>query len=488
MWNIRHRRAIVLFLVMVLLPAVAFSILIVRAVRSDRMQAAQQRGERQRQIVHLIEGDLNTWLFSMQPASAMSGALFRFQVAGDQIIFPEVHLSLPATVSAPRPRPPESTLPGGPPTAELIADFYYPRILVFLRDLRSGAQYFLRLRTLVVLMPDRTQGYAIDAQRILDHVNQRLAAFCTGEDFTGSLSIGDLHDERQPFAAAAFGLEGYSFFQVVFSVTRPESATGFRQHAFAYAMALLVLLTIVGSVLVYRTVTQEARLSALRSDFVSAVSHEFRSPLSAILALSERLETARITDPRKLAEYHEIIGGEARRLSALVTRLLEFAQIERGRKRYAFDRVELIGVARDAIQACRYAVRHDRVRLCGEEVAPLWVRADRTALQQCIHNLIENAAKYSPADSPITVTCGSINGTRTVEVRDRGIGVSAADRERIFEKFYRGREASTLDAQGVGIGLALVMHVMTSHGGSVTVESQPGEGSVFRLSLPSGEV
>jgi two-component system phosphate regulon sensor histidine kinase PhoR len=238
---------------------------------------------------------------------------------------------------------------------------------------------------------------------------------------------------------------------------------------------------------VYRGVSQEVRLSQLRTDFVSAVSHEFRSPLSSILALSERLESSRVRDPAKLAQYHQVIGQEARRLSALVTRLLEFAQIEEGKKVYSFERVELVGIACEALQSCHYPVRQERIRLCGEDAAPLWVRADRIALRHCIQNLIENAVKYSPSDSPIAVTCASASGSNVVEVHDRGIGIPLAEQGRIFEKFYRGRQASELDVQGVGIGLALVRHVMERHGGSVSVQSQPGQGSRFRLHLPRAE-
>jgi two-component system phosphate regulon sensor histidine kinase PhoR len=486
MWQVTRpqRRAIALFLLMVLLPGAVFGVLIVRAVRSDRLQTAQHVSERQRQIVQLVEADLNNWLFSPPAAGAVTNALFRFQAVGDRVYFPDVDLSLPIATPALVPRPSESTPPNGKPTSDVIRDFYYPRILVFLRDLRSGAQYFLRLRTLVVLMPDRTSGYALDAQQILDHVNGRLAAFCAGEEFSGTLWVGDIRDTPGAAANATFGLEGFSFFQVAFHDAPVPELAGFRKHAFAYSMAGVFALTSIGSILVYRTLTQEARLSQLRSDFVSAVSHEFRSPLSSILALSERLEGFRISDPQKLAEYHQVIGAEARRLSALVTRLLDFAQIERGKKTYSLDRVDLAAIVRDAVEACRYVVRRDRIGVAGG-TASMWVMGDRTALQHSIQNLIENAAKYSPADSPITVSCESQNGAHIVGVQDAGIGVPVAEQSKIFEKFYRGQQASALDAQGVGIGLALVKHVMEHHHGTVSVDSEPGKGSRFRLSLPA---
>ena len=481
----RHRRAILLFVLIVLLPGIAFSVLIVRSVRGEQVQAAQRQAERRRQIVRLVEADLNAWLFSAQGDAASSEALLTFRLEGDHIVFPEFHLRLPAKASPPR--PPEAMPQADRPTPALVTDFYYPRILVFLRDFKSGAQYFLRLKALVVFLPGQTQGYVLDAQRVLDHVNRRLAELCTGEPFTGSLWIADNRDDQPAARTDAFTLPGFSFFQVIFYDGGRPTAGTLGEHAFAYAMALLILVTILGTLLVYRTVAQEARLSRLRTDFVSAVSHEFRSPLSSILALSERLDAARVRDASKLAEYHHLIGQEAQRLSVLVTRLLDFAQIEDGNKTYSLDRVELVAVARDAIGACGYAVRENRVRLRGDDAAPLWVRADRMALQQCIQNLIENAAKYSPVDQPITVTCLSSNGTHTVEVHDHGIGIPLDEQSRIFEKFYRGHRASASNVQGAGIGLALVKHVVESHGGVVLVESEPNAGSRFRLRLPRAD-
>lgn len=495
MWEVAHlrrnRRVILLFVLMVLLPALIFSILIIRAVRSEQMQVEHQKAERQRQIMLLVEADLSNWLFSAQADSAISRALFKFRLDGERIVFPEFQLSLPAAESSQRvplaSAPQPNTL-----TAETIMTHYYPRIQVFLRDLRgghnSGAQFFLRLGAVIVGLPGGVDGYVMDVQRLVEHANQQLATLCAGESFTGALWVGDFRSNRAAPNTAAFALEGFPFFQVAFSESEPNALTNVRQYGFAYATALLVLVTILGSVFGYRAVSQEVRLSTLRSDFVSAVSHEFRSPLSSILALSERLESARVRDPDKLTEYHRVIGREGRRLSTLVTRLLDFAQIEDGKKVYSPERVDLVAIAREAIQACHYSVRPERIGLAGEETSPLWVRADPTALQHGIQNLIENAVKYSPPDSPVTVTCASVNGFNVVEVRDQGIGIPVSEQPKIFEKFYRSPQASALDVQGVGIGLALVKHVIERHGGSVSVESELGHGSRFRLHLPAAEV
>jgi signal transduction histidine kinase len=423
----------------------------------------------------------------------MSSATLNFQLDRDDIAFSEFHLVLPYDEQ--RQRPPIASMPEGSPlTADVITEHYYPRIQAFLRDMKAGAnagaQYFIRLRAMVVRLPDTDRGYVVGIEHVLQRVNQRLAEFCAAEAFTASLLVasGSPGEGRAPAGADAYTLEGFPFFQVVFSDTDTSALTGIRTNAFAYSTTLLILVTILASVLVHRAVSQEVKLSQSKADFVSAVSHEFRSPLSSILALSERLEGDRVRDPAQLAQYHRIIGQEARRLSALVTRLLDFGQMEAGKKTYSFERVELVELAREAIRACHQSAPKRRIELRGEVAAPLWVRADQTALQHCVQNLIENAVKYSPADSVVTVSCISLNGSNAIDVRDAGIGIRRAEQARIFEKFYRGRGASDLDAQGVGIGLALVKHVMESHGGDVSVESEPGQGSRFRLLLPAVEI
>src|SRR5207245_6002357 len=129
-WN---RRTLLLFAVVVVLPTLIFSVLIIRAVRSEQLQSALQKTERQRQIVRLVEADLNSWLFSTEPDSAIAEALFRFALEGDRINFPDVGLSLPVA-GAPPPRPSAPPPPGGPLDAQVVIDFYYPRIVIFLRD------------------------------------------------------------------------------------------------------------------------------------------------------------------------------------------------------------------------------------------------------------------------------------------------------------------------------------------------------------------
>ena len=484
----RNRRVVTLFVLMVVVPAAVFTALIVRATRSERMRLEYEITQRQRQIVRLVEADVTNWLFSAAADSARAKALLRFEIRGDRIVFPAYQLSFPVSES-PQQRPFDAGPHAVTPTPQSVTEQYFPRIQAFRRDAaagrNAGAQYFRQLRGLVVQPPGDDNGYVVDIQSVLSHVDERLREFSATEPFTASAWIGAERTSRPP--AGGLSAEGFPFFEVMFEDARTAANARLRGQAFPYSMSLLALVTMLSSAFVYRAISHEAQLARLRNDFVAAVSHEFRSPLSSILALVERLESSRLRDPDKLSQYHQIIGQDARRLSALVTRLLDFAQIEEGKTVYSPERIDLVAAAREALESCRDAGRPNRISLLGAESAPLWVRADPTALHHSIQNVIENAMKYSPPDAPVVVRCTSANGSHVVEVVDRGVGIPPAERDRIFEKFYRGSQASGLNVQGVGIGLALVRHVIESHGGSIAVESEPGEGSRFSLRLPRAE-
>lgn len=487
---LRNRRLVALFVLMVLLPAFVFSLLIVRAIGNEQLRLAYETIERQRQMVAAAEADLNAWLFADGPQSARANALLRFETDGGQIDFPDFDLSLPA-VGAPRLRPFDAAPAAAQLDAESVAVHYYPRIQVFLRDVaagrHTGAQYFLRLRAMVVSPPGANRGYVVPVEPVVEHINRKLAEITATDPFTARVVVAEADKKATP-SAETYGLGSFPFFEVVFTASGGPTVMNVRQNAFAYSMTLLVAITVLGSVVVHRAVSQEMRLSQLRKDFVAAVSHEFRSPLSSIAMLAERLVSDRSMAPAQLAEYHRIIDHDARRLSGLVSRLLEFGQIDEGKAAYALAPVDLVAVTQQAIEPLRHLAGADRVRFNAGAVGPLWIRGDRVALSHAVQNLVENAAKYSAADAPIDVICTSVNGSHVVEVMDRGIGIPAAEHDKIFEKFYRGRDVAGLNVQGVGIGLAIVKHVMDSHGGSVSVESRAGDGSRFCLRFPRVEL
>lgn len=481
----RNRRIVTLFVLLVILPGFIFSALMVRAISSEQMRRAYDTIAQQREVARVAEADLNAWLFSTGRDSARRYALLRFSAAGDEIVFPDFDLSLPAA-SSPRLRPFDAAPAGGALTAEVVRAHYYPRVQVFLRDSsagrHSGAQYFLRLRALVIRAPGERDGYVIGVDPVVNHLDRRLAELCEGQSYTGQVWVAQAEQSAEP-ATDAYSLAGFPFFKITFTESTSPAMLSVRKNGFTYLMTTLISVAVLGSLFVHRAVSQEMRLAEIRKDFVAAVSHEFRSPLSSISLLAERLVSQRVTEPAQLAEYHRVIERDAKRLTSLVSRLLEFGRIEDGRAVYQLTVVDLVDVAREAI-APAPAGDATRVRFDGDR-APLWIRADRTAVSHAVQNLVENAAKYSQPATPIEVSCMEVDEACVVEVRDHGIGIAPAEHQRIFEKFYRSPAVATLGVEGVGVGLALVKHVMEAHGGTVSVHSSVGQGSTFRLSFPS---
>jgi len=248
-------------------------------------------------------------------------------------------------------------------------------------------------------------------------------------------------------------------------------------------------MAVLGGLFLYRAISYEMAVVQLRADFVSAVSHEFRTPLSSMLALLERVESGRVVEKEMLDRYHQTLRQEARRLGQLVDKLLDFAQLEAGKKKLSFESIkfqELISEAIRGLQQSNFSGYLERVSL--EPGTDAYVVVDRTALIHCIQNLIENALKYSPPGAPIVVRSGQQSGIPFLEVIDNGIGIPFADQQKIFDKFYRTDSARALNVHGTGIGLALVKRIMEAHGGSVSVVSAPGKGSCFRLSFQKTEV
>ena len=231
------------------------------------------------------------------------------------------------------------------------------------------------------------------------------------------------------------------------------------------------------------TVDELRRLSSLRADFVSLVSHELRSPMAAVIGSARTLQHRwRELKPEQRDAFLAVIGDETTRLSALVGDVLDTSRIEAGTFGYSFSEVDLAAVVRDSVAAA--AIGQDEVRLVTALPAALpGVRGDAERLRQLVDNLISNAVKYSDAGGEVLVEVRAEDGHVTVRVRDRGPGILPEHHDHIFEKF--GRAAGSAKP-GTGLGLFLSRSFAEAHGGSLAVESRPGEGSTFTLTLPLG--
>ena len=250
-------------------------------------------------------------------------------------------------------------------------------------------------------------------------------------------------------------------------------------------LGVLSLLLVGGLALTYRSVSKEVALARLKSDFVSNVSHELRTPLALIRLYAETLELGRIKTHEKAQEYYSIIRKESERLTALINNILDFSRIEAGRKEYEFRTTDLAELVTNTLDTYRGQIDEQGFTLEQniDSNLPL-VRVDREAIARSLVNLVNNALKYSDREKFIGVKLYRANGAVKLEVADRGIGIARSEQSKIFEKFYRAGDPLVHNTKGSGLGLSLVRHIAHAHGGEVEVESAPGNGSTFTLTLP----
>jgi two-component system phosphate regulon sensor histidine kinase PhoR len=241
---------------------------------------------------------------------------------------------------------------------------------------------------------------------------------------------------------------------------------------------------------------RQLRLSALKSNFVSSVSHELRSPIAAVRLMAESLESGGVADAAKQQQYFRFIGQECRRLSSLIENVLDVARIEQGRKQYEPEPTDLEALARETLSLMEIAAAEHQLKLAlaipQADLPALRTlpEVDGKAIQQALVNLIDNALKHSPQGGTVTVglearrpdAAGALQFLLWVE--DHGDGIPLEEQERIFERFYRRGSELRRQTQGVGIGLSIVKHIAEAHGGRVRVRSAPGQGSRFTIELP----
>ncbi len=305
-----------------------------------------------------------------------------------------------------------------------------------------------------------------------------------GKSVFGSLGTGGALSATRSAVEAAL-----PWSLTVWSIESPGQGRAFvlRRRLLIAGFTLLVSMAFLVSFLIFRAVSREFAVARLQSDFVSAVSHEFRTPLTALRQFTDMLrEHGDLTDDRRRT-CNEAQSRATDRLTRLVESLLDFGRMEAGARPYLFERrdcrelvARVVADFRSEAQAAGY-----QIEFCGD--GPAWIEADSEALSRAIWNLLDNAVKYSPEHRTVEVGLSRGKATVSVSVRDRGIGVPAHERAAIFARFRRGDEARTRGIKGTGIGLAMVEHIVKAHRGRVELESEPGKGSSFTIVLPAEE-
>jgi signal transduction histidine kinase len=261
---------------------------------------------------------------------------------------------------------------------------------------------------------------------------------------------------------------------------------GIERYLFPLALLLAMLVTVFAAYLLWRDLKREMAVSDLRTQFVASVSHELKTPLTAIRMFAETLQMGRCPDARVQADYLGTIVNECERLSRLVDGVLLFSKAGEGRKTFRFRPVQLAEAVFAAARAMEYSLSQHGFRLhleVREDIPD--VAADRDAIEQAVLNLLSNAMKFSGDARDVGLALYMENVEAVIRVSDRGIGIAPEEQARIFEKFYRVSTPQSQVIPGTGLGLALVAQIAHAHSGRVTVESELGKGSTFYLRLPA---
>ena len=258
-----------------------------------------------------------------------------------------------------------------------------------------------------------------------------------------------------------------------------------RPRSFAVTAAPVQASSHKGAVLVLHEITDLRRLERVRQDFVANVSHEFRTPLTAIQGFAETLLGGALEDPVNRRRFVEIIREHASRLARLTGDLLKLSRIEAGQLKLEFRPVSVAQLIESCVETAQLKAVPRQLALNVRVPRELPdARGDANTLQEVLQNLLDNALQYTPAGGKIEVSASCSNGHVVVTVADTGIGIPQVEQERIFERFYRVDAARSREAGGTGLGLSIARHIMEAHGGRLWVDSAVGEGSRFHFSIP----
>jgi signal transduction histidine kinase len=260
-----------------------------------------------------------------------------------------------------------------------------------------------------------------------------------------------------------------------------------RRDNFFYGILLVfvVVLMVFGAILIARDISRETETTRLKTEFVHHVSHELKTPLTLIRLYGETLQRKKDMSKSEQTEAYEIITKESERLSHLINNVLDFSRIEMGKKEFDFKKDNLSRVIRETLESYRYHLEKKGFFIQDDIADDLpEMTFDAEGIASVLVNLLSNAIKFSSTTKEVSVKLFEEDNHAVLQVEDKGIGVSDKELSRIFERFYRSKDANAADAKGSGLGLTLVKHITEAHGGKIEVQSEPGRGSTFTIILP----
>ncbi len=274
---------------------------------------------------------------------------------------------------------------------------------------------------------------------------------------------------------------------VVVAASDPETEHAqfrLRRRLLLSGFLILAALAVVAGYLMYRALSREFAAARLQSEFVAAVSHEFRTPLTSLRQFTDMLRDHKnLTDERRDLCY-EAQARSTSRLTRLVESLLDFGRMEGGARVYHFAPVDCSELVRRVVEEFRSESQSSGFQFCVAAERSVEIDADSEALGRALWNLLDNAVKYSGDSREVAVEVSRNDRKARITVQDRGLGIPAREQKAIFRKFQRGGDAVKLGIKGTGIGLAMVSHIVKAHHGRIELQSAPGQGSTFSIDLP----
>ncbi|HSM06055.1 MAG TPA: HAMP domain-containing sensor histidine kinase [Longimicrobiales bacterium] len=324
---------------------------------------------------------------------------------------------------------------------------------------------------------------AVSASALADHLNR---IGLPARDAVGSIRVATAEDQR----GVPLGVARPDLLAVLEDAPGAAggSVIGLRSAFYGTALLLVIGTTLLGGYLLLRDTRRETHTARLRSDFVSSVSHELKTPLTAIRMFAETLRERDSVDPATRTEYLDTIVGESERLTRLIANVLDLSKIEQGQKAYVRAPASLEEIVGRATRAVEYPLELEGFQLSVDIDADLPpVNVDADSVEQAVLNLLTNAMKYSESSRDIVLGVHRRNGQAVISVTDFGIGIPREEAERLTKKFYRVPSPENGRVPGTGLGLTIVEHAARAHGGHLTVESEPGRGSTFSIHLPLEE-
>jgi signal transduction histidine kinase len=325
------------------------------------------------------------------------------------------------------------------------------------------------------------------SEKLIKELDQGSSINVKVEDESGKLIFSKVLKEETGYLSFPFP-EYLPQWKLILSENNPGFITTLFKAGsgiYLFIFILIALLMVLGLVFVMYSLNTELRLNKLKSDFISNVSHDLKSPLTSIRMMTEMLHHNRVQTEERKSAYYSAMLEESEHLSHLIDNILDFSRMEDDRKKYDFTDLDLDGLILKFLESTKERLAESGFDIrynCTDQV-PL-IRADKDAILQVIYNLVDNAIKFSGESRQIDISLIPKDDELQLCVKDYGIGIPIKDQGKIFDRFYRGTEPQRLGIKGSGIGLTIVKRIVEAHSGTINIESEIGKGSRVTVRIP----